>query len=97
MSMDYSGTPGEYIYSHNATGKSASGIIANGSTSDREVREAQIVRQEIRADTLLLIALVAETTQQILMRRLRMSIRRIKRMWREMLPILQQIRTTRFL
>ena len=63
----------------------------------REVREAQIVRQEIRADTLLLIALVAETTQQILMRRLRMSIRRIKRMWREMLPILQQIRTTRFL
>lgn len=37
MSMDYSGTPGEYIYSHNATGKSASGIIANGSTSERDL------------------------------------------------------------
>ena len=37
MSMDYSGTPGEYIYSHNATGKSASGIIANGSTTERHL------------------------------------------------------------
>ena len=37
MSMDYSGTPGEYIYSQNATGKSASGIIANGSTSERNL------------------------------------------------------------
>lgn len=37
LGMDYSGTPGEYIYSHNATGKSASGIIANGSTSERDL------------------------------------------------------------
>lgn len=36
MSMDYSGTPGEYTYSQNANGKSASGIIANGSTSERD-------------------------------------------------------------
>lgn len=37
MSMDYSGTPGEYTYSQNANGKSASGIIANGSTSERDL------------------------------------------------------------
>lgn len=37
MSMDYSGTPGEYTYSQNANGKSASGIIANGSTSKRDL------------------------------------------------------------
>lgn len=37
MSMDYSGTPGEYTYSQNANGKNASGIIANGSTSERDL------------------------------------------------------------
>lgn len=37
MSMDYSGNPGEYTYSQNANGKSASGIIANGSTSERDL------------------------------------------------------------
>lgn len=37
MSMDYSGIPGEYTYSQNANGKSASGIIANGSTSERDL------------------------------------------------------------
>lgn len=37
MSMDYSGTPGEYTYSQNANGKSASGIVANGSTSERNL------------------------------------------------------------
>ena len=37
MSMNYSGTPGEYTYSQNANGKSASGIIANGSTSERDL------------------------------------------------------------
>lgn len=37
MSMDYSGTPGEYTYSQNANGKSASGIVANGSTSERDL------------------------------------------------------------
>lgn len=37
MSMDYSGTPGEYTYSQTANGKSASGIIANGSTSERDL------------------------------------------------------------
>lgn len=37
MSMDYSGTPGEYTYSQNANGKCASGIIANGSTSERDL------------------------------------------------------------
>lgn len=37
MSMDYSGTPGEYTYSQNGNGKSASGIIANGSTSERDL------------------------------------------------------------
>lgn len=37
MSMDYSGTPGEYTYSQNANGKSASGIIANGSASERDL------------------------------------------------------------
>lgn len=65
--------------------------------TDIEAMIAHLATRLGITDTLLLIALVAETTQQILMRRLRMSIRRIKRMWREMLPILQQIRTTRFL
>lgn len=37
MSMDYSGTPGEYTYSQDANGKSASGIIANGYTSERDL------------------------------------------------------------
>lgn len=37
MSMDYSGTPGEYTYSQNVNGKSASGIIVNGSTSERDL------------------------------------------------------------
>ncbi len=37
MSMDYSGTPGEYTYLQNVNGKSASGIIANGSTSERNL------------------------------------------------------------
>ena len=37
MRMDYGGTPGEYTYSQNANGKSASGIIANGSTSERDL------------------------------------------------------------
>lgn len=37
MAMDYSGIPGEYTYSHNHNGKSASGIVANGSTSDRDL------------------------------------------------------------
>ena len=37
MSMDYSGTPGEYTYSQNANGKSGSGIIVNGSTSARDL------------------------------------------------------------
>lgn len=37
MSMDYSGTPGEYTYTQNANGKNASGIIANGSTSERDL------------------------------------------------------------
>lgn len=37
MSMDYSGKPGEYTYSQNANGKIASGIIKNGSTSERDL------------------------------------------------------------
>ena len=37
MAMDYSGTPGEYTYSQNHNGKSASGVVANGSTSDRDL------------------------------------------------------------
>lgn len=37
MAMDYSGTPGEYTYSQNHDGKSASGVVANGSTSDRDL------------------------------------------------------------
>lgn len=37
MAMDYSGTPGEYTYSQNHNGKSASGVVVNGSTSDRDL------------------------------------------------------------
>lgn len=37
MGMDYNGTPGEYTYSQTENGKSASGIIANGSTSERDL------------------------------------------------------------
>ena len=37
MSMNYSGTPGEYIYTQTVNGKSASGIISNGSTSERNL------------------------------------------------------------
>ena len=37
MSMDYSGAPGEYIYTQTDNGKSALGIVANGSTSDRDL------------------------------------------------------------
>lgn len=37
MAMDYSGTSGEYTYSQNHNGKSASGVVANGSTSDRDL------------------------------------------------------------
>lgn len=34
--MDYSGIPGDYTYSQTNNGKSVSGVIANGSTSDRD-------------------------------------------------------------
>ena len=37
MAMDYSGTPGDYTYSQDHNGKSASGVIAIGSTSDRDL------------------------------------------------------------
>ena len=37
MSMDYSGTPGEYTYIQNANGKSVSGIVKNGPTSERDL------------------------------------------------------------
>ena len=37
MAMDYSGTPGDYTYSQTHNGKSASGVVANGSTSDRNL------------------------------------------------------------
>lgn len=37
MSMDYSGTPGDYTYSQTHNGKSVSGVIANGSTSERDL------------------------------------------------------------
>lgn len=43
MSMNYSGTPGEYTYSQNANGKSASGIIANGSTGERDLNAQRSV------------------------------------------------------
>lgn len=74
MSMDYSGTPGEYIYSHNATGKSASGIIANGSTSERDLgaqRSAGGADRQAGDQGGHLIAdrFGGRTTQQILMRR----------------------------
>lgn len=35
--MDYSGTPGDYTYSQTHNGKSVSGVIENGSTSDRDL------------------------------------------------------------
>lgn len=37
MAMDYSGTPGDYTYSQNYNGKSGSGVVAIGSTSDRDL------------------------------------------------------------
>lgn len=37
MAMDYSVTPGDYKYAQNQNGKSASGIIEIGSTSDRDL------------------------------------------------------------
>lgn len=37
MAMNYSGTPGEYTYSQNHNGKCASGIVANGSMSGRDL------------------------------------------------------------
>lgn len=37
MAMDYSGTPGDYTYSQNHNGKSGSGVVAIGSTSDRDL------------------------------------------------------------
>lgn len=37
MAMDYSGTPGDYTYAQNHNGKSASGVVASGSTSDRDL------------------------------------------------------------
>lgn len=40
MGMDYSGMPGEYIYSQTRNGKGVSGVVTNGSTSGRNL-EAQ--------------------------------------------------------
>lgn len=37
MGMDYSGIPGDYTYSQTHNGKSVSGVIANGSTSERDL------------------------------------------------------------
>ena len=37
MAMDYSGTPGDYTYSQTHNGKIVSGVVANGSTSDRDL------------------------------------------------------------
>ena len=37
MAMDYSGTSGDYTYSQDHNGKSASGVIAIGSTSERDL------------------------------------------------------------
>lgn len=37
MAMDYSGTPGDYTYSQNHNGKSGSGVVTIGSTSDRDL------------------------------------------------------------
>lgn len=37
MSMDYSGTPGDYTYDQTSNGKSASGIIALGAQSERDL------------------------------------------------------------
>lgn len=37
MVMNYGGIPGDYTYFQNHNGKSASGVVANGSTSDRDL------------------------------------------------------------
>ena len=83
MSMDYSGTPGEYTYSQNANGKSASGIIANGSTSERDFGAQRSAGGADRQAGDQGGHLIAD--------------RFGGRMQREMLQILQPIRTTRFL